>query len=315
MRTLSVLPRKHCWAVILAGGDGTRLQGLTQMICGDERPKQFCPIFGEKSLLAHTRERIGPLFLQDRVVHVLTRSHEQFYRHEIADSDGSHVVVQPMNRGTGVAIAIASLRILQLDSEAIVAFFPSDHYYSDKGAFASAVSSALRLAAQYPHSPILIGAEARYPEIEYGWIEPGRTVVDSPKARLHRVNCFWEKPFLRRAQTLLRRGCLWNTFMTIGWAGAFLELLQATVPQVLRHLEAALTGLGLDRVYGQIPSVDLSRDVLAAQPDRLMVLRDAASGWADFGSPARVIETLLRDGIEPAWLGRFRTAALRIPMR
>jgi mannose-1-phosphate guanylyltransferase len=220
-----------------------------------------------------------------------------------------------MNRGTGVAIAIASLRILQLDSEAVVAFFPADHYYSDKRGFASAVGSALRLAPQYPHSPILIGAKARYPEIEYGWIEPGRTIEDSPQARLRQVNRFWEKPFLRRAQTLLRRGCLWNTFMTIGWAGAFLELLQATVPQVLRHLEAAASGLGLERVYRQIPAVDLSRDVLAAQPDRLLVLRDAASGWTDFGSPSRVIETLVRDGIEPAWLGHFRNSSLQFSRR
>jgi mannose-1-phosphate guanylyltransferase len=223
--------------------------------------------------------------------------------------DGSRILVQPLNRGTGVAIAVALLRILQLDPEAIVAFFPADHYYSGQGAFASSVGSALRLAAQYPHSPILIGAEARYPEIDYGWIEAGRTIVDSPETRLQRVNRFWEKPFLRRAQTLLRRGCLWNTFMTIGWAGAFMELLQATVPQVMKHLEATVVGLGLDRVYRQIPAVDLSRDVLAAQPDRLLVLRDVASGWADFGNPSRVVETLLRDGIEPAWLAKLRNGS------
>ena len=85
--------------------------------------------------------------------------------------------------------------------------------------------------------------------------------------------------------------------------------LQATVPQVMRHLEATVVGLGLDRVYRQIPAVDLSRDVLAAQPDRLLVLRDVASGWADFGSPSRVVDTLLRDGIEPAWLAKLRNGS------
>lgn len=309
MPKLSGLNRKHSWGVVLAGGDGMRLRSLTQMICGDERPKQFCPIFGEKSLLGHTLERLDPLFLRDRIMHVVTRSHEEFYRTEIAGLAGSHVVVQPMNKGTGVAVAIALLRILQIDHEATVAFFPADHYYSDRGAFASAIGSALQLAAQYPHSTILIGAEARYPEIEYGWIEPGLTVVDSPNARLHRVSRFWEKPYLRRAQMLLRRGCLWNTFMTIGRASAFLELLQATVPRMLKDLEAAVARLDLDHVYRQIPTVDLSRDVLAANPGRLMVLRDARSGWTDFGSPARVVETLVRDGIEPAWLGQFRSAA------
>jgi mannose-1-phosphate guanylyltransferase len=308
MPTLPFLNRKNSWAVVLAGGDGTRLQSLTQMICGDERPKQFCPVFGGKSLLAHTRQRLRPLFRSDHTLCVVTRTHEDFYRDELDDANGSRIIVQPMNRGTGIGVAIALLRILQLDPEATVAFFPADHYYSDVDAFSTTVASALRFAEQYPHSPILIGAEARYPEMEYGWIEPGRTIADSLNAPLHLVSRFWEKPFLRRAQTLLRRGCLWNTFITIGWAGAFVELLQATVPHVWRDLEASISELGSDRAYRQIPSVDLSRDVMAVQPRRLLVLRDNASGWADFGSPARVVDTLVRDGIEPAWLREFRGA-------
>ncbi len=303
---LSVVNRQHSWAVVLAGGDGTRLQALTQLISGDERPKQFCPIFGGKSLLTHTLERLGPLFRRDRTLCVVARGHEQFYQQELEQKDRSRSIVQPMNRGTGVAIAVALLRILRLDPDAIVAFFPSDHYYADNHAFAAAVGSAVRMAPQYPHSLILIGAEARYPEIEYGWIEPGRVMVESPTARLQRVRRFWEKPFLRRARLLLRRGCLWNTFVTIGWAGAFLELLQAIIPQALRSLEPMVTGRDPCRAYERVRPVDLSREVLARQPERLLVLRDAASGWADFGTPARVIDTLVREGIEPAWLGQLR---------
>jgi mannose-1-phosphate guanylyltransferase len=78
----------------------------------------------------------------------------------------------------------------QFDPHAIVAFFPSDHYYADNVAFASAVRSALHIATEYPHSLILIGGEADSPEIEYGWIEPGRVIVDSRTARLHRVRRF-----------------------------------------------------------------------------------------------------------------------------
>jgi mannose-1-phosphate guanylyltransferase len=72
-----------------------------------------------------------------------------------------------------------------------VAFVPSDHYYADNVAFASAVSSAFHMATGYPHSLILIGAEEDFPEIEHGWIEAGRVIVDSPTACLHRVRRFW----------------------------------------------------------------------------------------------------------------------------
>jgi mannose-1-phosphate guanylyltransferase len=69
-------PQSHPWAVVLAGGDGTRLQDLTLKIAGDSRPKQFCSIFGGESLLAQTRARIASLFPLDRELFVVTRAHE-----------------------------------------------------------------------------------------------------------------------------------------------------------------------------------------------------------------------------------------------
>src|SRR6476469_7541081 len=95
------------WAIILAGGDGTRLQGLTNLIEGDSRPKQFSKIFGSHSLLGHTRERLRPVFSDDRTMFVVTKDHDSFYTAELADVDCSHVLEQPANRGTGVAIIMA----------------------------------------------------------------------------------------------------------------------------------------------------------------------------------------------------------------
>ncbi len=174
---VSLAKSLHCWAVLLAGGDGTRLQRLTHRIAGDSRPKQFCRIFGGKSLLDQARERLRPLFRQDRTMFVVTSAHEEFYTENLFDVDSSRLVVQPVNRGTGVAIAIALLRVLQSDPGAIMAFFPSDRYYSDHAAFASTVESAIRFAEMHPDSLILLGAEPRYPEVEYGWIEPGPSVL------------------------------------------------------------------------------------------------------------------------------------------
>ena len=65
------IPR-HLWAVLLAGGDGIRLRDLTRKIVGDYRPKQFCPIVGEESLLSQTRARLSPLFSDDRQVFVVS---------------------------------------------------------------------------------------------------------------------------------------------------------------------------------------------------------------------------------------------------
>jgi mannose-1-phosphate guanylyltransferase len=289
------------WAVVLAGGDGTRLQSLTVQIAGDSRPKQFCSIFGGESLLAQTRARLGPLFQVDRELFVVTRAHEPYYREELRDVDDSCIMPQPLNRGTGVAVALALLHILQHDANAVVVFVPCDHYYADAEEFGRALKSALSGAEQYPGSIVLLGAEAHYAEVDYGWIEPGSALSHGP-IQLLRVNQFWEKPSLPQARILLRRGCLWNTFVTVGHASTFLDLVCSQVPDVVLSLNKAFAENALEAAYRLMPSVDFSRQVLAAQPHRLLAVRDRTSGWADLGSPSRVMDILTRSNIQPAWL-------------
>jgi mannose-1-phosphate guanylyltransferase len=291
------------WAVILAGGDGTRLQSLTLKISGDIRPKQFCRIC-DKTLLSQTWQRLSPLFRNDQTMFVLTRAHARFYRAELPLAENSLILVQPENRGTGVAITAAILRIIRSGIDPIVAFFPCDHYYADEDAFALRIRSAMTFAEEHPTSLILLGAQADYPEVEYGWIEPGQAIRDRP---LSRVNRFWEKPSLPEAQALLRRGCLWNTFVTVGRAETFLELLCAEIPDVVSNMAAALTDEDLHSAYRGVRAVDFSHAVLVPQPCRLLVVRGALSGWTDLGNPARVIDTLTRNNIEPAWLSEMRS--------
>jgi mannose-1-phosphate guanylyltransferase len=291
----------HLWAVLLAGGDGIRLRDLTQRIAGDARPKQFCRIIGGESLFRQTRARVAQLFLGDRQVFVLSRAHEKYYRGDLTDAGDSHVIEQPLNRGTGVAIILALLHVLQRDPDAVVAFFPCDHFFADDESFRFTIRSALEGAQQSPGSIILVGADAQYPEVDYGWIEPGLIVSESLVGPLVHVNRFWEKPPLHQAHALLRRGCLWNTFITVGRATTFFEMLYSQVPAAVLAISRAIADKTLDVAYRLLDTLDFSREVLANLPHRLLVLRDRTSGWADLGSPARVLDTLSRNGIQPAW--------------
>src|SRR4029077_9942441 len=203
------------WGVLLAGGDGTRLQALTTKIEGDARPKQFCRMLGDETLLTQTRRRISPLFDANKLITVVTKKHEQFYSRELKDWPRTTVVAQPENRGTGVAIATAILMLRELDPEAIVAAFPCDHHYSNEHAFLEVIKEAIVIARNNPDSIVLLGAEPTYPETEYGWIEPVRAFQNGANFAPARVRQFWEKPTLATAQELFRRGCLWNTFVTI----------------------------------------------------------------------------------------------------
>jgi mannose-1-phosphate guanylyltransferase len=296
----SPLPR-NLWAVMLAGGDGVRLRGLTERIVGDHRPKQFCPILGAESLLRQTRARLDPLFAGDRQVFVVSRAHEKYYNEELADAIDSVVIEQPMNRGTAAAIIVALVRVMQADPHAIVGFFPCDHYYSDDESFRSIVRSATAGAEQFPRSLVIVGAEAKHAETEYGWIEPGLAVSQTQAGSLCGVNQFWEKPALPQAQALFQSGCLWNTFVIIGAAATFLEVVCSEAPDAVLSITRELAHNDLAPAYAGLPSIDFSRDILAHQADRLLVLRDAGSGWADLGSPDRVFGLLAKNVNQPAW--------------
>ena len=298
------------WAIVLAGGDGIRLRDLTSKIDGDARPKQFSKIFAERSLLAHTRDRLRPIFREDRFLFVVTKDHDKFYKEELADVDRARVLEQPANRGTGVAIIAALLQLLEYETDPVIGIFPSDHYYADNGAFAKTVKSAIRISTEHDERLILIGAKPEWPEIEFGWIEPGCSITSESGTPLFGVSCFREKPCLSQARRLMENGGLWNTFVIIGRAGAFLKLLTATVlPAVSRIAEGIAHG-ELDNVYSEMEIIDFSKDVLSIEPRSLLVMPDGISGWADLGNQARVIDALDRNNIEPKWLREMRRSSV-----
>jgi mannose-1-phosphate guanylyltransferase len=113
-------------AVILAGGDGTRLRSLTPKLTGDDRPKQFCRLLGNRSLLGETRRRARRLIMSDRLFTVVTRKHRRFYEPEFDDAAPGTVVVQPENRGTAPAILYALLRLEAVAPGSPVAILTSD---------------------------------------------------------------------------------------------------------------------------------------------------------------------------------------------
>ena len=299
--------RRNIWAVILAGGDGVRLRPLTRLIAGDERPTQFCTIFGGQTLLDQTRQRGSLAVPPDQTMFVVTQTHEPFYASLLADVPANCVVVQPKNQGTAPAILYSLLRLAATSPEASVAFFPSDHYFSDDKKFMTHVEAAFDAADSCPELVTLVGIAPEGPEVEYGWIEPAETILQRDPITLCRVGCFWEKPCLAQAQTLMQRGCLWNSFVMVGHVTTFLEMIRRAAPQVYYRfksvrskLNTAEEELAVRSLYCQLPSTNFSQQVLAVRPVDLAVLAVSEVGWSDWGEPQRVLTTLARLNIETA---------------
>ncbi|MBD0371820.1 MAG: NTP transferase domain-containing protein [Pyrinomonadaceae bacterium] len=302
------------WAVILAGGEGSRLRPLTRMMSGDERPKQFCKVLGDETLLDQTRRRVALAVRPAQTLFVLTKTHEQFYGRQFDGVDSHQLVVQPENSGTAPAILYSLCRLARIAPTSSVAFFPSDHYFSDDRAFMAHVESAFSLAGSRDgDAVILLGIKPDRPEGEYGWIEPVSPVDTNNTGALCRVHRFWEKPAHDVARALMRRGCLWNSFVMVGRTTAFLEMIRRASPELFdlfKRIDPYLNTSCEERLVGELYSgireSNFSQEVLAARPEDLSVLPVAGLRWSDLGLPQRVLSAMADLGLTQGRRQGFR---------
>lgn len=305
---MNLTKKQQRWAVILAGGDGTRLQTLTRTISGDDRPKQFCPIIGGRTLLDQTRRRVARAVPAEQTLTVVTQTHERFYKSLLKEIPNNRLLVQPENKGTAPAILFSLLRIAQLSPNATIAFFPSDHFFADDREFMSYIDSAFSAVQLESDMITLLGIKPESPEVEYGWIEPVSSLFGQLPGAISRVRKFWEKPPETVARRLMRQGCLWNSFVMIGCVEAFLSMTQHALPELYESFAAIAPSFGTDleamtlkNLYSWIPSTNFSHEVLASRPNDLTVMQVSDVGWSDLGEPKRVFSTLQRIGLQAHW--------------
>ena len=298
------------WAVVLAGGEGVRLRPFVRRAFGDERPKQFCPLFGPRTLLRQTLDRVTRLIPPGRTVVMGLESHDRYLAREFGEPGGPYVLKQPENRGTAAAVLFASQWIAARDPRATVVFFPSDHFIREEGVFMEQVSDAARFVKQQPKWIVLLGVQPGEPETEYGWIEPGERVAWTGQSLLYRVRQFLEKPSREVAQTLFVQGGLWNTLVFVAEVGALLSTGRECVPSLSERIGrlSAFWGSEHERwavrqAYALAPTANFSRAILEVSAQPLAVLKMPGLTWCDLGSPDRVLKTLAECRIEVPALG------------
>ena len=304
-RFTSASKRSGRWAVILAGGDGTRLQSMTRIITGDDRPKQFVPVIGGSTLLDQTRSRVALSVLPGRTLFVVTDKHRRFYQSLTKSVSPNLLLEQPANKGTAPAILYALMRVAAKSPKAIVALFPSDHYFADDEEFMSHVDAAFDAVQAQPNTVTLLGITPGAPETEYGWIEPARSILASAPRSITQVSRFWEKPNASMARSLMDQGCLWNSFVMVGRVDALLKMTRTALPEmfsqfasIMPTFETLAERKALHDLYSDIQESNFSHEVLAARPENLTVMRVGDVGWSDLGEPARVLATLARMGVQ-----------------
>ena len=292
--------------MILAGGDGRRLRPLTRRIAGDERPKQFCRVLDQDTLLEQTLRRSALLAPRERTVAVVVDTHERFYAPLLSDFPPHGVAIQPENRGTAPAILYGLLRVMTVAPQSPVVIFPSDHYVSNDADFMAHVETAIRAVVARPDLVILLGVMPDSSHVEDGWVEPGEPIAGPWRPPLHRARHCWEKPSPRLAVSLRARGCLWDSFVMVAYPSAVLTMIRSAVPSLVDaftpvrvRLQTPSEATSLRRLYARLPSIDFAKRVVSTCPANLAVLCLDGVAWSDLGAPGRVTATLARKGARP----------------
>lgn len=305
------MDHSNVWAVVLAGGEGTRVRGFLQQVCGGSGLKQFSTVIGNRSMLRCTLDRITRLIPPERVLIVVSSQHRADAERQLAHWPRQNIIYQPKNRDTAPGILLPLAHITNRDASATVVVFPCDHFILDEEGFLGAVKQALAELRKHSNKMILLGmAPQEGEETEYGYIVGA---ARSPRfEEVSPVAGFVEKPPLPQARELIQRGALWNTMVFAVENSVLWEMVQRTSPTlyhafrlVQMTLRSGLSPRTLEHVYEVIPPVNFSSAICEPLAAKLCVLPVPNVGWSDWGTAASILRTLKK-------LGKFDAFAARL---
>lgn len=314
--------RARVWAVVLAGGEGERLRPLVQRWLGCHRPKQYCTFTGTRSMFQHTVDRASRLVHPRRIVAVAAQAHRAELAQQLSGRPIGATLLQPDNRDTAAGIFLPLAYIKATDPDATVLILPSDHFVQPEERFARIARRMIAAADRWRDRLILLAVPPDRPEVEYGWIAPGRPLGASTILPVRAVSAFIEKPGAAEAASAMAGGGLWNTLVIaarletlweLGWQ-CFADMM----PLFDRVEQAARLGgdLNLEEIYARMPRWNFSSDLLSRVPERVAVVEADGLLWSDWGRPERILGTLTTIGRAPAFppeLVAGTGAALALP--
>ncbi len=297
------------WALVLAGGDGKRLQALTREITGAPIPKQYCCINNGRSLLQATLSRTEEFTPAARTFVIVNKGHLPLASTQLGSIPERNVIVQPENRDTGPGVLLSLRYIVRRDPAGLLAVFPSDHYVDDAAAFLAHVNRAVEIVAQLPQKVALVGIPPDRAEPGYGYVLPAGPLRLRGAAPAFHVAAFQEKPSPDMARCLVSQGAMWNSFVMVFSVSRMIELLQERLPDTVARFDGVLNGTtAAAQAYRDLAPWNFSRDFLCHIPQHLVLVQAGGTGWSDWGTRESVMRTMAALGGEMASRS-FRTKA------
>lgn len=274
----------HVYAVILAGGGGTRLWPKSR----NKSPKQFLKLLSDKTMMRQTVERLLPLVPWERMIVVTNEQYRDEVRQQLPEVPALNIIAEPKKRDTALAMLTGALLAKLLDPEAIVLNAASDHIVFDQKEFIRVMEAAATVATR-SENLITVGITPTFPSSGFGYIKIGEDLEKvMGNLPVFKVQSFTEKPNVATARAFIATGkYFWNANMYV-WSAAALEKAFQEHMTSMYQLTRELSECTPEEFHKKLPHIYNSADAISidyaiSEKANNLVLIPGDFGWNDVG--------------------------------
>ncbi len=289
---------KNTYAVIMAGGGGTRLWPISRR----EHPKHTLPLLGSDTLFQSTLERLKGLIPMERTLVVTTSEQAALLQQQAPRIPKENFLPEPEPRGTASVVGLAAAVLGRLDPQAVMFVLPSDHYIRNQDQFERVMRVAHKVARE--GYLVTLGISPTNASTGYGYIHQGEIISGEYPLPVHHVLRFIEKPNASLAEKFTSSGDhSWNSGMFIWRVDRILAEISRQMPALAKALQKITAAWGeenrlpvLQREWGKLESETIDYGIMENARD-VAVLPVSDLGWSDVGSWDSLFEVLSKDGM------------------
>jgi mannose-1-phosphate guanylyltransferase len=286
----------HTYAVILAGGGGTRLWPKSR----NKTPKQFLKLTGEHTMLQVTAYRFAKLVPWEKIIVVTTAAYAETVSEQLPEIPKANIIAEPAKKDTAMAMLTGALYAMAKDPEAILVNDAADHVVVNEQEFLRLMRAAAEVASDQEHL-VSVGITPTYPSSAFGYIKVGQEIKKVDKdVPVFKVDSFTEKPNEATARAFISTGLyFWNANNYVWSAKALLNAFQTHMPEMFEATKdlATLTEQDfiktLPAAYEKVPSISI--DYAISEKAKNLLLIPGDFGWDDIGEWKVVYELGKKD--------------------
>jgi mannose-1-phosphate guanylyltransferase len=287
---------EHYYAVIMAGGGGTRLWPLSRRA----QPKQMLRLFDERSLFRVAVDRLNGIFPPQRILVVTVEEQAELLRADCPQIPANNYLLEPTPRGTASVIGFAAVALQQRDPQATMAVLTADHFIGNLTGFHELLEAAYQSAQE--GRLVTLGITPTYAGTGFGYIQQGEKLGEHGGLSAYRVLRFREKPDQAAAEAMIAGGDhAWNSGMFVWRAARILDEFAAQMPALSRGLQQIAAAwqtpqwqVVIAAVWAELQAQTIDYGIMEGAQDVAVIPADGLQ-WNDVGSWESLFDVLPGD--------------------